>query len=71
MQDRISQRRHQQRIEHRIHLRQHVAIRPPRATEIVFTPKIVGVHDGHRVRHVQVHNALVQIVAGQVLRLPI
>jgi hypothetical protein len=71
MQYSIAQWRQQQRIQHRINLRQHVAISPARPTPIVAAREIVGIDYGHCVRHVEINHALIEIVAGQVIRLPV
>src|SRR6185436_8417342 len=66
----IPQRRHQQRIQHRIHRREHVSISFTRASPVNPTRKVVDANDRHRARHVEIHNTLVQIVTCQILRLP-
>jgi hypothetical protein len=67
---RISQRRHQQWIEHRVHMGQHVPIGSSRVTPIVATEKVVDWNDSHRIWHSQIYPALIEISIAQVVRLP-
>jgi hypothetical protein len=66
----ITQRRHQQRIEHRIHRCEHVAISLTSASPVEVAVEVVDAHHCHCTRNVEIHNALVQIVTRIVVRLP-
>src|ERR1051326_8626086 len=72
MHHRISQQRHQQRIQHRPDRHQRVSIGPLRPSPIkIASCEIIDAHHGHCIRHVEIHAALIQISTSQVVRLPV